>query len=529
MCVLSRRAKEAIKTGLAMAIAFGIALGMDWEKPYWAGFAVAMISLSTAGQSLNKGAMRMLGTLVAAAVALTLLALFPQDRWLSMIALSVYLAVCTYMVTGKTRQYFWYVSAFVCIIIIVSGGPSSESAFLVAVERAQETGMGILVYGLISAFLWPQSSRSNLEAASRKLINTQHQLFRSYRDLMGGPGAPEASQPERMQEVRLVGQVGLALGAAETDSYTVWEARHLWRRFYDDSVALGETLERWRESFPEIQELDLTRLFPNMGAFCDELDARFSAIEGMLAGAAPSLEPQAVSLTIELAEMRELSHFQQAAATVTKTQLQRIEELSRALFDCTRDIKSVSAPRGIQRRSATQHRGFAIDPDRLVLVLRVLATLWVAFFIWVYVDPPGHALFVQIATILALVFAMTPQLSPTSILLPFAYGTAFAGLFYVFVMPQLSGYGQLGLMIFTVTAAIYYLFAEPRQALAKMGAIVPFVVLISVQNQQTYSFAAYANSATMIMFAILHAVADRPGLGADGGGYGSPKSFLLQR
>jgi hypothetical protein len=53
-----------------------------------------------------------------------------------------------------------------------------------------------------------------------------------------------------------------------------------------------------------------------------------------------------------------------------------------------------------------------------------------------------------------------------------------------------------------VTAAIYYLFAEPRQALAKMGAIIPFVVLISVQNQQTYSFAAYANSATMIMLGI---------------------------
>jgi uncharacterized membrane protein YccC len=60
---LSTRAKEAIKTGLAMAIAFGIALQMGWDKPYWAGFAVAMISLSTAGQSLNKGVLRLLGTL----------------------------------------------------------------------------------------------------------------------------------------------------------------------------------------------------------------------------------------------------------------------------------------------------------------------------------------------------------------------------------------------------------------------------------------------------------------------------------
>ena len=67
MISLTTRSKEAIKTGLAMAITYGIALQAGWDKPFWAGFAVAMISLSTAGQSLNKGAMRMLGTLVGLA------------------------------------------------------------------------------------------------------------------------------------------------------------------------------------------------------------------------------------------------------------------------------------------------------------------------------------------------------------------------------------------------------------------------------------------------------------------------------
>jgi uncharacterized membrane protein YccC len=500
--LLSRRAKEAIKAGLAMAIAFGVALWMGWDKPYWSGFAVVAVSLSTVGQSLNKGAMRMLGSLLAAAVALILLAIFPQDRWLAMIALSIYLAVFTYMMTGKTRQYFWFVGAFVCLIIMVESGPESGSAFLVAVERAQETGLGILVYGLIAAFLWPQSSRADLEAVGRKLIVVQHQLFQSYRDLMGGRGIAEASRPERMQQVRLADQVGQALDAAETDSYTVWEVRHLWRRFRDDSVALGETLERWRESFPETQALNLPKLFPTMEAFCDRLDMRFSAIESILAGEAPPRELQSISLTIELAEMRGLSHFQQAAATVTKAQLERVDELSRALLDCVRDIKSFAVPTEIQRRRATQPRSFAIDPDRLVAVLRVIATLWIAFFIWIYVDPPGHASFVLMAAVFALIFAMIPQLSPTSMLLPFAGGTAFAGVLYVFVMPQLSDYSELGLMIFAVTTALYYLFSEPRQALAKVGAIIPFVVLISVQNQQTYSFAAYANAAAMIMLGI---------------------------
>ena len=60
---MSTRTKETIKTGLAMAIAYGIALQMDWDRPYWASFAVAFISLPTTDQSLHKGALRMLGPL----------------------------------------------------------------------------------------------------------------------------------------------------------------------------------------------------------------------------------------------------------------------------------------------------------------------------------------------------------------------------------------------------------------------------------------------------------------------------------
>jgi len=79
---MTPRVKESIKTALAMTIAYGIALSMDWDRPYWAGFAVAFISLSTIGQSLNKGAMRMLGTLVALVVSLLIIALFVQEGWL---------------------------------------------------------------------------------------------------------------------------------------------------------------------------------------------------------------------------------------------------------------------------------------------------------------------------------------------------------------------------------------------------------------------------------------------------------------
>ena len=54
---LSTKTKESIKTALAMSISYGIALSMAWDRPYWAGFAVAFVSLASVGQSLNKAAL----------------------------------------------------------------------------------------------------------------------------------------------------------------------------------------------------------------------------------------------------------------------------------------------------------------------------------------------------------------------------------------------------------------------------------------------------------------------------------------
>ena len=114
---------------------------------------VAMISLPTAGQSLNKGAMRMLGTLVALTAALAFIAWFAQDRWWFISVLSVHMGFCTYMAAGNKRQYFWFCCAFVCLVICAHAAGDLANAFDVAVLRVQQTGMGILVYTLVSIFL----------------------------------------------------------------------------------------------------------------------------------------------------------------------------------------------------------------------------------------------------------------------------------------------------------------------------------------------------------------------------------------
>src|SRR5262249_14293666 len=108
--VLSDRVKAAIKTALAMVLAYGVALSMDWGNPHWAGFAVAFCSLSTVGESLNKGLLRLSGTLLGGLAAFTLIGLFPQDRWLFLTCMSVFIGFCIFMMLSTSRRYFWQVA-----------------------------------------------------------------------------------------------------------------------------------------------------------------------------------------------------------------------------------------------------------------------------------------------------------------------------------------------------------------------------------------------------------------------------------
>ena len=191
---------------------------------------------------------------------------------------------------------------------------------------------------------------------------------------------------------------------------------------------------------------------------------------------------------------------------MTRAQINDLDRISQSLFDDVQDIKGIKSANRAPRRTVRPIFDPVLDPDRLAAAFQVMLTLWISFLVWVYVNPPGHEMFVFFATLMALIAAMVHQ--RVSIMFwPFVYGSAVAGILYVFVMPHLSGYTQLGLMIFGVTFGYYYLFWQPQQALIKIAGIGVFIALTSIQNQQTYSFAAFANSAAMIILGCILAIA----------------------
>ena len=500
---LTTDAKEAIKVGLAMTIAYYVALRFSWMSSSWPAIAVAFVSLPTAGQSINKGMLRIGGTLLAFVAGLFFIGLFPQDRWCFFLAFTPYLAFVTYKMTGKNGQYFWFCAGFVSMMIITAG-PGEGNAFEFAAYRTFETIIGVLIWTLVSLFLWPRSNRKTLVSVSRELFDALEQLLDGYRDALLDRGTGEGLRDVLARAGKLVGQLGQTIEAAASESHEVREVRHLWERLHGLSASTLEVLNRLQPGLEDLRKINVEAAVSDLSGFFSELDSRLREVRGMLEGEPPGGARVAIPLALVVPHLEGLSHFQRAAVEVARVELEQLDPLTRAQVECVRGLKGYEAREvspGLAAGPSAIRGPFGLpplDPDRVRAAIMVVASMWSASLIWIYFNPPGHTSWYQFVPNLALVAVQTPQMR-FRLLKPMAYAYVVVLALYVFLMPQLSSFSQLGPLIFAVTFGAAYFFT----GVARAAVYLSVFNMLGISNQQTYDFAAQANAFLFTMLGIM--------------------------
>ncbi|TKF00598.1 FUSC family protein [Vibrio kanaloae] len=160
--MFSTSTKEAIKAALSIVIAICLALWFQWEKPYWAAIAVAVMALNESfAHSINKGHNRLKGTLLGTGYAFFLIAMFSQDRFLFLTFFTLFLGVCIFMSSDEKYGYIFSIGFAVCSIISCMGGFDSQVTFYFAVLRIQETLLGVITFSIIYRLVWPVNTEQN--------------------------------------------------------------------------------------------------------------------------------------------------------------------------------------------------------------------------------------------------------------------------------------------------------------------------------------------------------------------------------
>ncbi|WP_329353592.1 FUSC family protein [Vibrio natriegens] len=160
--MLNASTKEAIKVALSIVIALSLALWFQWEKPYWAAIAVVVMALNESyAHSIHKGHNRVWGTLVGIAYALFLIGTFPQDPFLFLSFLTMFLGLCIFMSSDEKYGYIFSMAFTVCSIVACMGQFDDQTIFHFAILRLQETVLGVITFSVIYRIVWPINTEQN--------------------------------------------------------------------------------------------------------------------------------------------------------------------------------------------------------------------------------------------------------------------------------------------------------------------------------------------------------------------------------
>ncbi len=502
--------QDAFKLALSLMLFYWLALYMDWDLPKFGALAIVVTSLSTSGASLSKGVMRVVGTGIGALAGFVLLSWFSQSPLGMLTGVAVYLVFVGYFLQVTRQGDTWFNAGFLAVAVWSSSYMKVDTAFHFATNRFLETAAGVLLFTLVSAILWPRTSKPALQQQGQALWDGMQKLYASYRQqLIDTDVQPQVAE----LRTKLAGdyqQFLATLEAAYYDSYEVRAKKRTWEALRINLRTFGNAQESWRESVRDCRELNLNALLPGLEVALDTLARRLQGCnalwkvqpgENQQDSNDPSLLKELV-LDIDPATGATLSHFDHAALMNFIGQLRTLDRSSSDLLQTLRILANLdpAGKPGDGRLPSDPYRPSLWSPERLLKAV-FPALCWVAgYAFWIYVNPPGGPAIPMMAAAFGLMMLMAPtNLFGLLIVLLLSMFIAVAPV-YLFIMPMLdSGFGLLSL-IFIYTFLFAYLGGI--SPVLKLGPLAMFVMMVDISNDQVYSFILLVTAGLVMLLGV---------------------------
>ncbi|WP_460421790.1 FUSC family protein [Pseudomonas sp. ZL2] len=160
----------ALKTLLGGGLALWLALRWGLEQPAWALMTAFIVAQPLSGMVVQKGLARLLGTLVGTVMSVLFIGAFAQTPWLFLLALALWLALCTACSTllRSAWAYSFVLAGYTVAIIALPAINHPLLVFDQAVARCTEICLGIVCATATSALLWPMRVEQQLSGQARQ-------------------------------------------------------------------------------------------------------------------------------------------------------------------------------------------------------------------------------------------------------------------------------------------------------------------------------------------------------------------------
>jgi len=157
---LTPKLKRALAASLSVVIAFLFPLYYGIIDTTSAAMTVMVIATTdTLGASLAKGFFRVIGTIIGAVIGITLIALFPQERFLYFFFTSLFVFILMYLARAFRGDKTIFLLTAMTMMIVFKGG-SVDNIYTYAIEKTLLTIIGIIIYTLVSIYLFPTPAQT---------------------------------------------------------------------------------------------------------------------------------------------------------------------------------------------------------------------------------------------------------------------------------------------------------------------------------------------------------------------------------
>jgi uncharacterized membrane protein YccC len=486
------------KTLLAYYITGWLAMRFSLSQPSTAMLTTIIVANRQSGRVLAKSFYRSIGTLVGAAVALLIVSLFPQERVLFLVALSLWIGVCAGGATlyRNFTSYAFVLSGYTAAIVAVPVIDKPLDAFDSAVARISEVLLGVLVSGVVSDTVFT----SRLRDVLRRNAGEQFAHFIGFvQRSISGKIAPDAIEKAHLRFVRDAVQLeDLRSSVIFEDPEARARSRHL-LLFNQEFMAASTSFEslhrlinRLKRGGHDAPAQALMELYAPIGTALDvpvEVGDAAGVVLPRLVAARQTIDVRAPMLRARLVLDSDSSDFQTGATLLSR--------FADELHAYVRNAASLQAP-GVVSGSAERVRfergndflGAGLATVRTTLTMLALGAFWIASA-W----PVGSSAML-FSAIFAGVYASAanPTLAIKSMLIGWTAGL-FAGFVCVFfVLTWMDGYGLLvaGSAPFLMVGVAMMMW--PSVTSLGVGYSMGFSYILSLKNPMVFDPVQFMNN-----------------------------------
>ncbi|MGF1776353.1 FUSC family protein [Vibrio nomapromontoriensis] len=506
----------ALKVAVSLTLAYLIPFALGWPQASTAATTVMLIAC-TGGQreSLEKGTLRVLGTIVGAVIGLLLVGLFAQDRLLYMLSVSVVVAFIFYLRNAYQKDPTLFMLTGVMTLMMSNGG-DANGAFLYGIDRAHMTIFGVVVYTLVGTYLFPFKVEQNLQALTQEVLRAQRQLFTSVitqlRDHAQMTSVNEASTNEASNNKTSKNKTG-TINESSTDFTDLKEhidkqvaalfsaQNQLEQRFSSvskESSDVAAYLTEWRLALhysKSITQLLVTvsqgyfhhgntqHLLNDYDAFVENIDSLFQRCHDTWGEEGASYRATETKIQLDDQQLNMAAHLDKATTLTLAYAMNRLHRHLSRLAETISCIDSITKQVSFKETLPPAPSTFIWwDSENFKTAIKVFITYWVSSAVWIFINPPGGYSFVIFSTIFMSLLSFMP-IHPKLLAGLFTFGFIFSVPAYVFILPQLELGIELALFLFSYTFIGFYLFKGPITIFFMLG-----LFTLGINNTMTYHF-----------------------------------------